>query len=46
MLVILVAMYFLWGYLGIASLVGLLVLIAMMVVNALLVIKMKKYQVG
>ena len=41
-----VAMYMLWGYLGVASLVGLLSLILLMILNGILASRVKKYQVG
>ena len=43
---LLVAMYMLWGYLGVASLAGLTALVLLMVLNGWLAAKVKKYQVS
>ena len=45
-LTIILSLYFLWGYLGPASLAGLVVMVLLIPINAVLSSKMKKYQIS
>lgn len=45
-LTIILSLYFLWGYLGVASLAGLVVMILLIPINAVLSSYMKKFQIS
>ena len=40
------SLYFLWGYLGVAALAGLVVMVLLIPINGVLSSKMKKYQIA